>query len=59
MTVREVGNRLGIGRDAAYALARRYGIKLGKSWKVPSRVVRAILEGRFEEVGLKTSRREA
>ena len=53
MTVRELENRLGVGRDAAYALARRFGVKLGKSWKVPARVVRAILEGRFEEVGLK------
>ena len=59
MTVRELENRLGIGRDAAYTLARRFGVKLGKSWKVPSRVVRAILEGRFEEVGLKAPRGEA
>jgi hypothetical protein len=47
-----------LGRDAAYALARRYGVKLGKRLLVPSRVVEAILEGRLEELE-KTPRGEA
>lgn len=34
----------------AYAIARRYGVRLGKRLLVPSRVVEAILEGRLEEL---------
>jgi hypothetical protein len=53
LKVEEVRQLIGedrLGRDAAYALARRYGVKLGKRLLVPSRVVEAILEGRLEEL---------
>ncbi|WP_448569239.1 hypothetical protein [Thermus sp.] len=39
-----------LGRDAAYALARRYGVRLGKRLLVPSRVLAALLEGRLAEL---------
>ena len=51
LKVEEVRQLIGedrLGRDAAYALARRYGVKLGKRLLVPYRVVEAILEGRLE-----------
>jgi hypothetical protein len=57
LTVEELRRVVGkdrLGRDAAYALARRYGVKLGKRLLVPSRVVEAILEGRLEELAAKT-----
>jgi len=53
LTVEEVRRLVGedrLGRDAAYALARRYGVRLGKRLLVPSRVVEAVLEGRLEEL---------
>ena len=50
LTVRQVEARLRIGRDAAYSLARRYGLKLGKAWRIPVRVVEALEEGRFTEL---------
>ena len=50
LTVKEVRTRLGLGREAAYALARRYGVKLGKAWRVPVRVVEALEEGRYTEL---------
>jgi hypothetical protein len=53
LKVEEVRQLIGedrLGRDAAYALARRYGVKLGKRLLVPYRVVEAILEGRLEEL---------
>ncbi len=43
-----------VGRDLAYELARRYGVRLGKRLLVPSRVVEALLEGRLEELDAKT-----
>ncbi|RIH76388.1 hypothetical protein Mterra_03885 [Calidithermus terrae] len=39
-----------LGRDVAYQLARRYGVRLGKRLLVPRRVVEALLEGRLEEL---------
>ena len=53
LTVEEVRRLVGedrLGRDAAYSLARRYGVRLGKRLLVPSRVVEALLEGRLEEL---------
>lgn len=53
LTVTELRQFLGkdkVGRDLAYALARRYGIKLGRRLLVPLRVAEAILDGRLEEV---------
>jgi len=53
LTVQELRDLLGedrVGRDAAYALARRYGVRIGKRLLVPARVVQAILEGRLEEL---------
>lgn len=53
LKVEEVRRLVGedrLGRDAAYALARRYGVRLGKRLLVPSRVVEALLEGRLEEL---------
>ncbi|WP_448377616.1 hypothetical protein [Fervidobacterium sp.] len=53
LTVTELRRRVGedvIGRDLAYALARRYGVRLGKRLLVPARVVEALLEGRLEEL---------
>ncbi|GAA6751422.1 hypothetical protein Thermus77412_19750 [Thermus antranikianii] len=44
-----VGERL-IGRDLAYALARQYGVRLGKRLLIPMRVAQALLEGRLEEL---------
>ncbi len=61
LKVEEVRQLIGedrLGRDAAYALARRYRGKLGKQLLVPYRVVEAILEGRLEELE-KTPRGEA
>ena len=52
LTVEEVRRLIGkdrLGRDAAYALARQHGVRLGKRLLVPSRVVEALLEGRLEE----------
>ncbi|AFH39689.1 hypothetical protein [Thermus thermophilus] len=48
--VREIVGKDRLGRDAAYALARRYGVRLGKRLLVPHRVVEALLEGRLEEL---------
>ncbi|MGC8968103.1 MAG: hypothetical protein ACP5JV_07260 [Thermus sp.] len=62
LTVEELRRVVGkdrLGRDAAYALARRYGVRLGKRLLVPSRVVEALLEGRLEELGAKTPGVEA
>ncbi len=53
LKVEEVRRLVGedrLGRDAAYALARRFGVRLGKRLLVPSRVVEAILEGRLGEL---------
>ncbi|RTH20760.1 hypothetical protein CSW18_01880 [Thermus scotoductus] len=53
LTVAELREVLGpdrVGRDLAYEIARRYGVRLGKRLLVPSRVVEAILEGRLEEL---------
>ena len=50
LTVRQVEARLRVGRDAAYSLARRFGLKLGKAWRIPLRVVEALEEGRFKEL---------
>ncbi|RTH37909.1 hypothetical protein CSW37_05665 [Thermus scotoductus] len=53
LKVEEVRRLVGedrLGRDAAYALARRYGVRLGKRLLVPSRVVEALLEGKLEEL---------
>jgi len=45
-----------VGRDLAYALARRYGVRLGKRLFVPMRVAQAVLEGRLEDLDEKTPR---
>ncbi|AFV75133.1 hypothetical protein Theos_0048 [Thermus oshimai JL-2] len=53
LTVAELREVLGpdrVGRDLAYAIARRYGVRLGKRLLVPLRVVEAIAEGRMEEL---------
>jgi len=53
LTVEEVRRLVGedrLGRDAAYALARRYGVRLGKRLLVPLKVLEALLEGRLEEL---------
>lgn len=53
LTVEEIRSLIGferLGRDAAYAIARRYGVRLGKRLLVPRRVVEALLEGRLEEL---------
>ena len=50
LTVKELETRLRIGRDAAYGLARRYGLKLGKAWRIPARVVEALEDGRYSEL---------
>ena len=53
LTVEEVRRLIGkdrLGRDAAYALARQHGVRLGKRLLVLSRVVEALLEGRLEEL---------
>lgn len=39
-----------LGRDAAYAIARRYGVRLGKRLLVPRRVVEALIEGRLADL---------
>lgn len=46
-----------MGREAAYEFARKYGIKLGKRLLVPARFVEAVLEGRWEELGLEAPAR--
>ena len=51
-----VGETL-VGRDLAYALARRHGVRLGKRLLIPMRVAQAILEGRLEELTDQTPRR--
>jgi len=48
--VREIVGKDRLGRDGAYELARKFGVRLGKRLLVPSRVVEAILEGRLEEL---------
>ncbi|GAB5603910.1 hypothetical protein FJNA_24360 [Thermus sp. FJN-A] len=53
LTVAELREVLGpdrVGRDLAYQVARKYGVRLGKRLLVPSRVVDALLEGRLEEL---------
>lgn len=53
LTIRELREFLGedrVGRDLAYRLARKYGIRLGRRLLVPTRVADAIAEGRLEEV---------
>ncbi len=53
MTLGEVHRLVGhtrVGRDALYAVARRYGVKLGKRYLFPRRVVEALLEGRLDEL---------
>jgi len=53
LTVQELRDYLGrdkIGRDLAYALARKYGLKLGKRFLVSLRVAVALAEGRLEEL---------
>lgn len=57
LTVEELRVVLGpdrVGRDLAYALARRYGVRLGKRLLIPRRVVLALLEGRLDELELET-----
>jgi len=53
LTVEEVREILGkgrVGRDTVYALARRYGIRLGRRYLIPARVVETLLEeGRLPE----------
>jgi hypothetical protein len=52
LTVEELREILGkdrVGRDAVYRLARRYGIRLGRRFLIPARVVEALLEGRLPE----------
>jgi hypothetical protein len=44
-----VGEKI-VGRDLAYALARRYGVRLGKRLLIPMRVAQALLEGQLEEL---------
>jgi len=44
-----VGEKI-VGRDLAYALARRYGLRLGKRLLIPMRVAQALLEGQLEEL---------
>lgn len=53
LTVKEFREFLGndrVGRDVAYALARKYGVKLGRRFLVPFRVAEAIAEGRLDEL---------
>ncbi|MGC8905504.1 hypothetical protein [Thermus sp.] len=53
LTVAEFRQLIGekiVGRDLAYALARRYGVRLGKRLLIPMRVAHAFLEGRLEEL---------
>jgi len=53
LTPEELRDYLGrdkVGRDLAYAIARRYGVRLGRRLLVPLRVVEAIAEGRMEEL---------
>lgn len=53
LTVAELREALGpdkVGRDLAYAIARRYGVRLGRRLLVPLRVAEAIAEGRMEEL---------
>ncbi len=52
LTVEEFRELLGkdrVGRDLAYALARRYGVRLGRKLFVPLRVAQALLDGRMED----------
>ncbi|GIW28752.1 MAG: hypothetical protein KatS3mg070_2115 [Meiothermus sp.] len=52
-TLSEVHRLIGydrVGRDVLYAVARRYGVKLGKRYLFPRRVVLALLEGRLDEL---------
>lgn len=52
-TLSEVHRLIGydrVGRDVLYAVARRYGVKLGKRYLFPRRVVEALLEGRLDEL---------
>ncbi|TFU25056.1 hypothetical protein [Thermus tengchongensis] len=54
-TVRELREAIGkdkIGRDTAYMLARKFGVRLGNRLLVPQRVVEALLDGRLEELEL-------
>jgi hypothetical protein len=44
-----VGEKI-VGRDLAYALARRYGVRLGKHLLIPMHVAQALLEGQLEEL---------
>jgi hypothetical protein len=44
-----VGEKI-VGRDLAYALARRYGVRLGKRLLIPMPVAQALLEGQLEEL---------
>lgn len=53
LTVRELREAVGpeiLGRDLAYTIARRYGVRLGKRLLVPSRVAEAILEGQLGDL---------
>lgn len=51
VTVKELRQIVGsdrLGRPTAYAIARLYGIRLGRRLLVPARVVEALLEGRLQ-----------
>jgi hypothetical protein len=50
-----VGEKI-VGRDLAYALARRYSVRLGKRLFVPMRVAQAVLEGRLDDLDQKAPR---
>ncbi|MEN2981852.1 MAG: hypothetical protein ABDH20_04565 [Thermus sp.] len=53
LTIKELREVVGpeiLGRDLAYTIARRHGVRLGKRLLVPSRVAEAILEGRLAEL---------
>jgi len=59
LTVKEFRRLVGeevVGRDLTYALARRYGVRLGKRLFVPMRVAQAVLEGRLDDLDQKAPR---
>ncbi len=53
LTVREFRELIGpdkIGRDTAYQLVRKYGIRIGRRLFMPRRKAEAIIEGRWEDL---------